>query len=265
MAVSLECRGLYFSYRHLPVLKNLSLCARAGRFCAVLGRNGSGKTTLLHCLNRTLTADAGSILIHGTSLMSMSQNQIAKKISLVPQEHMDIFPYRVLDVVVMGRAPFLKISQRPGPKDYEMAHNSLNSLNAGRLAMKNFNRISGGERQIVLLARALTQASHIMLLDEPTNHLDFNNQYHLLSSIRSLCRAKNLCILASMHDPNMAALFADDVIMISKGSIMACGPACEVMTEHNISALYGTGINSIQLTSGKKAFFPDNIFMDTEQ
>jgi len=265
MAVSLECRGLYFSYRHLPVLKNLSLRARAGRFCAVLGRNGSGKTTLLHCLNRTLTADTGTILIHGKDIGSMSQNRIARKISLVPQEHMDIFPYRVLDVVVMGRAPFLKISQQPGPWDYEIAQNSLNCLNAGSLAMKNFNRISGGERQIVLLARALTQASHIMLLDEPTNHLDFNNQYHLLSSIRSLCRVKNLCIIASMHDPNMAALFADDVIMISKGSIMACGPSEEVMTERNISDLYGTCINSVQLTAGKEIFFPDNIFRNTDQ
>jgi iron complex transport system ATP-binding protein len=259
MAVGLECRQLCFAYHDLQVLNHLSFCVRPGRFCAVLGRNGSGKTTLIHCLNRILTPDSGSILVHGRDIFLLSQNQVARQISLVPQEHLDIFPYRVLEVVVMGRAPFLKVSQRPGPSDYDRAQKALDSLNAGDLASKNFNRISGGERQIVLLARALTQASRIMLLDEPTNHLDFNNQYHLLSSVKSLCRSKGLCILASMHDPNMAALFADDVVMIKNGGIMAQGPVRQVMTKYNISALYDTAIGYIKLNHHKKMFFPENI------
>jgi iron complex transport system ATP-binding protein len=190
MAVVLECRKLGFCYRQVPVLEKISFKVYSGRFCAILGRNGSGKTTLLHCLNNILSPDAGTVLVHGQEITAMGQNQIAQQISLVPQERLDIFPYRVIDVVVMGRAPFLRLSQRPGASDYAMAHAALNFLNAGSLALKNFNQISGGERQMCLLARAITQTRHLMLLDEPTNHLDFNNQYHLLSAIKSLCRSK---------------------------------------------------------------------------
>jgi len=259
MAIVLECRDLSFSYRQVPVLDHISFKVHAGRFCAILGRNGSGKTTLLHCLNKIIPLDSGKVLIFGKNITDLNQNQIARQISLVPQEHLDIFPYRVIDVVVMGRAPFLRLSQRPGPADYKIAHDALNFLNAGSLALKNFNQISGGERQMCLLARAVTQTKHLMLLDEPTNHLDFNNQYHLLSAIKSLCRSKGISIVATLHDPNMAALFADDLIMVKDNTLMEQGPARQVMTQKNISALYEIPLGTVKINEQKKLFFPESV------
>ena len=256
MDVSLECRSLCFAYGQSAVLSDISFDVEQGKFCAILGRNGSGKTTLLHCLNKILVPDQGRIIVQNRDITTLSQGEIAKHISLVPQEHLDIFPFKVLDVVVMGRTPFLSLTRRPGPGDYELARDALNALNAGTLAHKNFNRISGGERRIALLARALTQAAGVMLLDEPTNHLDFNNQFRLLSTIKSLCREKGISIVASMHDPNLASLFADDVIMVKSGTIMAKGPVREVMTQTHINALYETRVSPVALNSRTDLFFP---------
>lgn len=262
MALILECRKLGFTYGEKKILQDISFQVNAGVFLAILGRNGSGKTTLIHCLNRILIPVSGQILIQGNELSTLSRNDIAREISLVPQEHLDIFPYKVIDVIVMGRAPFLKVSATPDKNDYEIAINALKELNAGNLADQNFNRISGGERQITLLARALAQATKIMLLDEPTNHLDFNNQYHLLSSIKHLCRSKGISIVASMHDPNMAAVFADDVIMIKNSRVMVQGSTKSVMTQKNISKLYDTDTCEIQINATKKFFLPNHIIKD---
>ncbi|MDD9302613.1 MAG: ABC transporter ATP-binding protein [Desulfobacter sp.] len=139
----LECQDLCFSYAGTSIFKNISLKVDPGIFCAILGRNGSGKTTLIHCLNQTLVSESGQV----KNIHDMRPGQIARQVSLVPQEQLDIFPFKVLDVVVMGRAPFLGLAQRPGPKDYDLAAQALDHLNAGHLADKAFNRISGGEKQ----------------------------------------------------------------------------------------------------------------------
>ena len=259
MALILECRSLGFHYGDKQVLHDISFQVQTGTFCAVLGRNGSGKTTLIHCLNKILAPISGQVLIQGKDLSSLSRKQIAKRISLVPQEHIDIFPYTVLDVVVMGRAPFLGVAANPDEADYHIATTALRELNAEALADKNFNRISGGERQIALLARSLAQTTPVMLLDEPTNHLDFNNQYHLLSSIKHLCRSKGISIVASMHDPNLAGMFADAVIMIKNGEIMVQGDKGAVMTTENISTLYDTKTCEFRINDRQKLFLPNHI------
>ncbi len=261
MDLMLECIDLGFQYRDKIVFAHVSFQALPGRFCAILGRNGSGKTTLIHCLNHILNPLSGRILIQGRDIASFGRNDIARIISLLPQEQIDIFPYRVLDVVVMGRAPFLKMAARPGEKDYAKAEEALRQLNAQDLSHRNFNRISGGERQIVLLARCLAQAAPIMLLDEPTNHLDFNHQYHLLSSMGRLCREEGISVVAAMHDPNLAAMFADDVIMIKDGRVMAGGVKEEVMTEENISALYDMHIQKLRHNAAT-FFSPRDIFLN---
>ncbi len=258
MDLMLECRDLGFRYKDTVIFENISFQAEKGRFCAILGRNGSGKTTLLHCLNKILNPLSGRILVQGKDITIFSRNELARKISLLPQEHMDIFPYKVMDVVVMGRAPFLKISERPGEADYEIAAKALKQLNVENLSNRNFNRISGGERQIVLLARCLAQSAEIMLLDEPTNHLDFNHQYHLLSSIRQLCRENTISVVASMHDPNLASIFADDVIMIKSGRVMAKGVKDDVMTENNISALYDMDVKQTRVNAAHCFFLPED-------
>ena len=125
-------------------------------------------------------------MIDNQPIATMSQREIARNISFVPQEHMDTFPFKVLDVVVMGRAPFLKMTATPGEQDKKLAMDALELLSSAHLANCSFNKISGGERQIALLAMALVQKGRVMLLDEPTNHLDFHNQYHLLLQIKKL-------------------------------------------------------------------------------
>lgn len=265
MAVILECRSLKFKYGEKQILENISFQVEQGSFCAILGKNGTGKTTLLHCLNRILTPCSGDIIVDSHPIETLGQRQIARLISLVPQEHIEIFPFRVIDVVVMGRAPFIGHTKTPGEQDLTAAMKALNDLNARHLAEKNFNRISGGQRQIVLLAMALAQASKIMLLDEPTNHLDFNNQYHLLSIIKNLCKTKGLSIIASMHDPNMAMLFADEVVMIKDSAILAKGPAKTIMTQENISRLYDTRTFSIKLDKDRLFFLPEEILSDQSQ
>ena len=259
MALALSCQKLCFSFPEKQVISDLSFDLEKGRICAVLGRNGSGKTTLIHCINRILTPDSGRILVKEKDIAGLSRMEIAARISLVPQEHLEIFPFQVLDVVVMGRSPFLSMTRRPGSSDYHMAEQALSALNARHLASKNFNRISGGERQMVLLARALVQASEIMLLDEPTNHLDFNNQFRLMAAIKALCREKKISIVAAMHDPNLAAFFADDVIMIKEGRLMAGGPVERVMTAKAVSALYETPVEHIELDRGARLFFPETL------
>jgi iron complex transport system ATP-binding protein len=256
MDLMLSCRQIGFAYGAVPVLKDISFTVGKGRFCVVLGRNGSGKTTLIHCLNRILHPTQGQVFINDKDMTSLSRNEIARAVSLVPQEHMEIFPFRVIDVVVMARAPFLGTAAAPKPDDYTIAEEALKQLHAFHLADKNFNRISGGERQIVLLARAIAQNARIMLLDEPTNHLDFNNQYHLLSAIKELCRSTDLCIVASMHDPNLASLFADDVIMLKNGGILYQGPGRAIMTSRHISRLYDIPTGSIDIADQKRLFLP---------
>ena len=140
----------------------------------------------------------------------------------------------------MGRTATFRFAQRPGLEDYHAAYQVLAQLEAQNLAERNYNRISGGERRIALLARALLQAEGTLLLDEPTNHLDFNNQYRLLEKIKGLCREKGTSVVASLHDPNLAARFADTVVMLADGRVLAGGTVDQVMTAAMVGRLYQT-------------------------
>ena len=257
--IKIQCKSLGFKYGKKDILHDISHKFNSSSFCAILGRNGSGKTTLLHCLNGINKPYTGEVLINGNNSKFMSQREIAKSISIVAQEHMEIFPFKVLDVVVMGRAPFIGMTSIPKQKDYELGMNALKIFNATKLANLNFNKISGGERQIAMLASALVQTNEIILLDEPTNHLDFNKKYLLLFKIKQLCKIKNTCVIASMHDPNLAMLFADNVILLKNGKILDKGPTKKIMTKHNIDTLYKTDSAQIDISLTKKIFMPQSV------
>ncbi len=259
MAVALACRNLFFSHGNVPILKGISLAMKSGTFTAILGRNGSGKTTLIHCLTGIKKTAPGTVYIKGIDMRTLSRKEVARHISLVVQENPEVFPFTVLDVVVMGRAPFLGVTQVPGPKEYELAIKALNTLDVLHLAQCNFNRISGGERQMALLACALVQTNDIMLLDEPTNHLDFKNQYLLLSRIRQLCIKCRTAVVAAMHDPNMAMLFADEVILLKDGAVFGAGPVKEVMTKPNMDMLYETDTTALPFAENGSFFIPTDV------
>ena len=252
----IACEHLHVVYGTKPVLKDISFSAEAGKLIVLLGPNGSGKTTLLHSLNRLLTPTGGIIRIDGKNICEFSQNELAHKISLIPQERTDTFPFSVVDVVVMGRTPFLHFTEQPGKKEIEMAMETLDSLDITYLAHQNFNRISGGERQLVLLARALVQNTDILLLDEPTNHLDFAHQHQLMKRIKDLCATRNLLALASMHNPNLASRFADEVLLLKGGTLLASGSVTDMMTAETLGDLYDIDAVFVHAHDRSRIFLP---------
>ncbi|MFO7861359.1 MAG: ABC transporter ATP-binding protein [Desulfosalsimonas sp.] len=256
MDMSLVCTNITFAYNGTRVLHQVDLDVARGSFCALLGRNGSGKTTLLHCLCGILHPESGEIMVDNNAVHLVNSTARAKYISLVPQESDQIFPFTVLDLVLMGRNPHLSGFAMPGAGDEKTAWQALELLGAAHLAKRRVNRISGGERQLATVARALAQQAPVMLLDEPTNHLDFHNQYHLLYQIRKLCRDQNLSVLASMHNPNAVAAVADRVVLLEAGHAVAQGDAESVLTQKQLSRLYGMPLVESRLTGGQKHFMP---------
>jgi len=254
--VSLTCRNISYAYNGSNVLHDVSLDVPKGAFCALLGRNGSGKTTLLHCLCGILRPHQGQISIAGEVVPLTNGPRRARYMSLVPQEPGQVFPFTVLDMVLMGRNPYLRSYAQPGPEDESLAWHALQLLQAEHLASKRVNQISGGERQLAIVARALAQQTPVMLLDEPSNHLDFHNQYRLLYLIRNLCREQELTVLASMHDPNTVAAVADQVVLLEEGAISAQGELEDMLTQERLSRLYGMPIAESRLISGRKHFMP---------
>jgi len=193
---------------------------------------GSGKTTLLHCLNTILTPETGRVVVDGIDLSTLSRQAVARKVSLVPQEHVDIFPFTVLEVVVMGRAPYLGMTASPGPEDYALAEAALDMLNARYLSDCNFNRISGGERQMAL------------------------------STIKNICRSRGMSVVAAMHDPNLAMLFADQIIMLQTGRVFVSGPTVDVMTRANMDRLYEAETMAVTVSDNRRIFLPKAILDD---
>jgi len=256
MDMSLVCTNITFAYNSARVLHQVCLDVPAGSFSALLGRNGSGKTTLLHCLCGLLRPESGEIMVDNNPVQGMNGTARAKCISLVPQEADQIFPFTVLDFVLMGRNPHLLGVAMPSADDEKIARHALELLGATPLANRRVNRISGGERQLATVARALAQQAPIMLLDEPANHLDFHNQYHLLYQIRKLCRDENLTVLASMHNPNAVAAVADQVVLLEAGHEIARGDVESVLTEKQLTRLYGRPLVESRLTGGQKHFMP---------
>jgi iron complex transport system ATP-binding protein len=235
----LSCKNLSFSYQKEQILNQISLDLYSGEFVGLLGRNGAGKSTLLSCLSGLLPAGFDHLSIDALDLATAGRRDIARSLSFVPQEHEDIFPFCVLDVVVMGRSVFLGSFGAPGKKDVQLAEDVLAELHIRDLANRVYTSLSGGEKQLVLLARALVQTRKIVFLDEPTNHLDYKNRYHMLAQLKGLSRDHGTCVLACLHDPNHALLFTDRVILLQEGRILLEGPTKEILSCDAVSRLYG--------------------------
>ena len=242
--ILLSCRKLNSWYQEVQVLHDISLRFKKGEFVALLGKNGAGKTTLLSCLVGILPSISEQLDIGGLNPVKTPRSQIARKVSYVPQEHDDIFPFSVLEVVVMGRTAFLGPFGAPSEDDYALASDVLDELYISHLRERVFNTLSGGEKQMVLLARALVQTRTLIFLDEPTNHLDYKNRYQILSSLKKQCVKNDSCVVACLHDPNHATIFADRVVLLGEGKIIAEGKTVEVMTGEAMSRLYGLAVSS---------------------
>lgn len=221
-------KDLLYSYNEVFTLRDVNLEISDGEMAAILGPNGSGKTTLLKLIFNILKPDGGCIFIDGTNTSELQPSFLSKLIGGVPQEHSPIFPFRTIDVVVMGKTPYLDMFSAPSTKDYEDAYEVLRQLKIEHLASKPYTQLSGGERRLVLIARALMQKPKILLLDEPTIHLDIRNKLMILNIIKRLSRDGKLTIVMTTHDPNEALNYSDKIILMNNGRIVFVGDPSEV-------------------------------------
>ena len=239
-----------FSYGTAEIFHKLSFSVKTGQILCLLGPNGTGKSTLIKCLAKIKPLNSGSIYINEVDIRQLSRKAFAKKIAYIPQSSMPIFPFLVRDMVAMGRTPHKGFFTPPGPADYRLVTNVLESLNIGHLEYKNCTEISGGERQLVLFATAIVQEPQILLLDEPTSHLDFGNQIKVLGLIRGLSE-KGMTIIMATHSPEQAFLSADLAAVLKNGEFVAWGTPSEVITEQCISAAFGITVKILDIDKDK--------------
>lgn len=250
----LEVRNLRFSYGLRFVLDGVEMTLNNGEIFGLLGPNGCGKTTLLKCINRILRPTGGVVLIEGKDTTKMNEIELAKKISYVPQSHNPVFPYTVLDFVLFGRTPYIGVFSNPKESDYEVAMRALKTVGMESFAERPYSELSGGQRQLVLIARALASEAKILLLDEPTAHLDFERTHRVLSILRRIIKKENLSAIMTLHDPNLAIKYCDKIAVIHEGKVFRYGTP-EIVDPELIRIVYG--IESMVLKfDGLKVIIP---------
>ncbi len=228
-------------YPGKTILENLSLEVTTGEILCILGPNGVGKTTLFKTLLGFLNLHAGRITLDGENVQGWSRKRLAFTIGYVPQAHIPPFPFSVLDVVLMGRTARIGFLDSPKKHDREIAARALETLGIAHLSRRVYTEISGGEQQMVLIARALTQEPRFLVMDEPTAHLDFGNQVRVLQKVRQLA-ALGIGIVMTSHVPNHAFLCSSRVILIQRHGIFKTGTAEEIITEENMRETYGVNV-----------------------
>jgi iron complex transport system ATP-binding protein len=231
--------GLSFRYREDWVLRDISFQVGRGEFIGVIGPNGSGKTTLLKILYRLLTPERGEVLFNDVPLGRMKQREIAKRIGVVAQETQLLFPFRVIEIVLMGRSPYMGHLMFEGKRDLEIARRAMESTETLSLSERPIDELSGGERKRVFIARTLAQEPEVILLDEPTANLDIHHQIEFLNLVLTLNREKGLSIIMASHDMNLASEFCHRLILLRGGKIFKIGTPEEVITKENIETVYG--------------------------
>ena len=240
-----------------PVLDHVSAELGRGQILGILGPNGSGKTTLLRLLSGTRTPASGEVLLDGTPLGRFSRRAVAQRIAVVPQETHLAFDYTVMEMVLMGRHPHLGLFQIEGPADVEIARDALRATGTAQLEARQFNTLSGGEKQRVVIASALAQSSDILLLDEPTASLDLGYQLEVTSLLLRLNRERGVTIAVSTHDLNFAASVCQRLVMLRAGRVIATGTTTEVLTPEHIRALYDVTVDvQIHSASGHLIVVP---------
>ena len=260
MTVRIQAENISFSYSgdiSKSVFRDVSLTVNAGDVFCLLGPNGIGKSTLLKCLSNILHIQQGRIRLNGSDLFEFKLTDVAKNMGYVPQGLTSAFPFRIKDIIIMGRAPHLSILASPSRADMEIAYKAMETVGVAHLADRPCNGVSGGEWQLTLIARALVQEPQILLLDEPTSHLDMGNQLKILEVIRSLSESGMTIVMAS-HFPDHAFLVSSAVAILNNGRIAQVGAPDEVITEESMKATYGVDVKIVQLEDGgvRKACFP---------
>jgi iron complex transport system ATP-binding protein len=239
----LSARDLSFAYARRrgldqPVLDHVSIEVPRGAIVGLLGPNGSGKTTLLKIVAGVLPPQSGAVEIDGRPIGQLTRRELARRVAVVPQETHSTFDFSVIDMVLMGRYPHLGPFELEGAADQTIAHEALVATGTEALESRPFATLSGGEKQRVVIASALAQASDMLLLDEPTAALDLGYQFEIAALLRRLNAERKTTMLVSTHDLNLAAALCERVVLLKHGRVIACGSTRETLTSENIRLLY---------------------------
>jgi iron complex transport system ATP-binding protein len=235
--MKLDIKGVCFSYGSRPALEDVTMNMEKGGVVSIIGPNGSGKTTLLKCMDKMLKPERGSILIEDKDVTKMGTREMARLLGYVPQSAGNVFPCTVFEALLIGRRPHL--SWGVGEKDRKIVSQILELMGLEDMAMRMFGELSGGERQKVLIARALAQEPEVLLLDEPTSNLDLRHQLGVLGLLADVVEKRGILAIMAMHDLNLASRFSHQMVVLRKGEVYAAGEPKSVLTPENIRSVYG--------------------------
>lgn len=239
-------RDLRFAYGRREVLKGVCFSAEYGDFLSVLGPNGAGKSTLFRCMLGTLSPAGGGTWVDGAPVAGMKPAELAKRIAYIPQSHNPVFNFTVLEMVLMGTAAQVGRFSSPGPRHRRLAEEALERLGIAHLRDRSYGGISGGERQLTLIARAMAQQAKILLMDEPSASLDFGNRTRIMAAACQLAR-EGCCVIQSTHDPDQAYRYSNKVLALYGGRVLAFGSPQETVCREVVSALYGMEVEVCSL------------------
>ncbi len=243
MALIEACRA-GFKYADNTIFEDVSFTVQPGEIFCLLGPNGCGKTTLLDCLISSKKLHTGMIFLKGEELRTLTSVAIAKRLAYVPQDHHKSFPYTVEEVVMMGRAPFIGMFSQPGEADYAVVHDILADLGLSWLRERPYTQISGGQLQLVMIARALAQQAPLLIMDEPTSHLDFKHEILLLEMIARIVRETGIAVVMASHFPNQVFYLKNQGVpvraaLMNAKTLCYCGEPSEVITADTLREVYG--------------------------
>jgi iron complex transport system ATP-binding protein len=243
---AIEVRNLSFTFAANRVLQAINLRLEKGMFYTILGPNGSGKTTLLRNIAKVFAVHPGVIWVNGADLSALGPQRLARELAVVPQNTMIDFEFSVLDVVLMGRTPYLSRFAVEGEADLAIAKQAMELTDIWYLRERSINELSGGERQRVIIARAIAQQTGIIALDEPVSSLDLHHQLALLKQIKELNRTQQVTVVMVLHDLNLAAAFSDRLILMNQGQVDCQGSPAEILQPEIIKRVYGVDVDLIQ-------------------
>lgn len=257
MDYEIRAEHLGFCYEDKEVLKNINLKIKEGSFISIIGPNGSGKSTLLKTLSGFLKPRKGTVLLGEENLKELSQKEISKRLSMVPQNILLEFDFKVKDIVMMGRHPYIKRLKGETAEDIKIVEKAMKYTNILEFSDRLYNELSGGEKQRVILAQALAQQPRVLLLDEPISHLDLQHQVEILDLIKRMSLGGGLASIAVLHDLNMVSAYSDHIIMLKAGEIFCEGEPEKVLTAKNIAHVFNTDVTvSKNPVTGKTYIYP---------
>ena len=232
--MTIQTEAIKFKIGKKDILNGISIDVNNKEFIGIIGPNGSGKSTFLKCIYRTLKPSSGIIKLDNININTLSMKESAKRIAVVSQHNYYDFDFSVSEIVLMGRSPHKKMMERDSKKDYEIMNECLRKVDMHNFKDRNFNTLSGGEQQRIILARALAQETNCLILDEPTNHLDIKYQLQLMNIIKNL----DIEVIAAIHDLNIAAMYCDKIYVMKEGNVVAFGAPKDILTSQLIKDVY---------------------------